>query len=304
MLPASPEAMTAPRQVLRGTAYLVTRRCAQRQYLLKPTRTTREVCRYLLGVAAQRYGVRLHAYCFLSNHYHLVVTDPQGRLPAFLQFFDALVARALNAHLGRSENFWAPDAVSAVALGSPRDVVDKAGYTLANPVAAGLVRSTRQWPGLWSAPDAIGAGAVSVRRPAHFFAEAGSLPDVIDLEIVEPPATTRPGEFREQVAAALAWREADAVRQREGLGFLGAARVLARPVTARPRTGETMGGLRPQAAARRTARRVEMLRGLADFVNAYRCALGAWRRGDRETRFPEGTYLMRVLHGALCIGAG
>ena len=93
--------MTAPRQVLQGTTYLVTRRCTQRQLLLKPSKVTNAVFGYLLAVAARRYGVEVHAYCVLSNHYHLVVTDPQARLPAFQQFLDALVARAVNAHLGR-----------------------------------------------------------------------------------------------------------------------------------------------------------------------------------------------------------
>ncbi|HEY7725075.1 MAG TPA: hypothetical protein VH880_07070, partial [Anaeromyxobacteraceae bacterium] len=93
--------MTAPRQVLPGTTYLVTRRCAQRQFLLKPSKTTTDVFLYLLAVAARRFGIEVHAFCVLSNHFHLVVTDPHARLPAFHQFLDALVARALNASLGR-----------------------------------------------------------------------------------------------------------------------------------------------------------------------------------------------------------
>jgi len=43
--------MTAPRQVLPGTTYLVSRRCAQRQFLLKPSRTTNEVFGFVLAVA-------------------------------------------------------------------------------------------------------------------------------------------------------------------------------------------------------------------------------------------------------------
>jgi REP element-mobilizing transposase RayT len=41
----------------------------------------------------------VHAWCVLSNHYHLVVTDPDARLPAFMQYLDSLVARAMNASL-------------------------------------------------------------------------------------------------------------------------------------------------------------------------------------------------------------
>ncbi len=93
--------MTAPRQVLPGASYLVTRRCTQRQLLLTPSRTVNDVFLYVLALAATRYGIRVHAFCVLSNHYHLVVTDPGANLPAFQQFLDALVARAVNASLGR-----------------------------------------------------------------------------------------------------------------------------------------------------------------------------------------------------------
>jgi putative transposase len=62
--------MTAPRQILPGAIYLVTRRCAQRQFFLRPSKTTNEVFLYLLAVAARRFGVVVHAYCVLSNHFH------------------------------------------------------------------------------------------------------------------------------------------------------------------------------------------------------------------------------------------
>jgi REP element-mobilizing transposase RayT len=155
--------MTAPRQVLAGTTYLVTRRCAQRQFLLKPRAAVNQAFPYLLAVAALRYGVQVHAYCVLSNHLHLVVTDGEGRIPAFHQFLDALLARALNASLGRWEAFWAPNSYSAVARASAADVVAKAAYVLANPVAAGLVRHGREWPGPWSSPEQIGGAIVTAR---------------------------------------------------------------------------------------------------------------------------------------------
>ena len=59
--------MTAPRQILAGATYLVTRRCAQRQFLLRPSKTVNEVFLYVLAVAAARFGILVHAYCVLSN---------------------------------------------------------------------------------------------------------------------------------------------------------------------------------------------------------------------------------------------
>ena len=175
--PALPGAMTAPRQVLPGTTFLVTRRCSRRQFLLRPSKRTNRIVGYLLAVAVQRFDIQLHAFCVMSNHHHLVVTDPEARLPAFRQFFDSLVAPHHQLALGRKDDyFWAPDSFSAIELAVPSAIVDKAAYVLANPVATGLVDPAHRWPGLWSSPDSIGGEARLADRPTHFFDPKGAMP--------------------------------------------------------------------------------------------------------------------------------
>src|SRR5215212_10204097 len=48
--------MSLPRQVLPGQFYLITRRCTQRQFLLRPDRDTNNAFTYCLIEAAQRCG--------------------------------------------------------------------------------------------------------------------------------------------------------------------------------------------------------------------------------------------------------
>lgn len=74
--------MSLPRCVLAGTTYLVTRRCIGRRFLLRPDRALNELFVYCLGLAAQEHGVRLHALCVMSNHYHLVLTHVRGCSPS------------------------------------------------------------------------------------------------------------------------------------------------------------------------------------------------------------------------------
>jgi putative transposase len=293
--------MTAPRQVLPGTSYLITRRCLHRDLLLRPGKAVNQVFAYVLAVAAQRYGVEVHAFCVLSNHYHLVVTDPHARLPAFQQFLAAFVARAVNASLGRDETFWAPSSFSAVALGAAEDVVSKAAYTLTNPVAAGLVPSGHLWPGLRSRPSSIG-GTIRVKRPDRFFDEDGCLPDVVDLELKVPRGFCSAADFRDQLQAELARQEQQA--RREHPSFLGAERVLAQSPFSRPTAAEPRGQLNPRVAARDKWKRIELLQRLKRFLSDHREALAAWREGQRASVFPAGTYLMRVAHGVACAAAG
>jgi REP element-mobilizing transposase RayT len=293
--------MTDPRQVIPGTTYLVTRRCTQRHFLLKPSRVVNEVFLYVMALAAERYQIRIHAYCVLSNHCHLILSDPHARLPAFQQFLDGIVAKALNAFHGRWENFWAPDTYSAVKLATTSDLLDKVTYVLANPVAAGLVPHGRQWPGLWSAPETIDT-TIEVRRPAVFFSRSSTLPEKIMLRISRPPGFQSAETFRRDLAASLAEREALAAREHRGR-FLGVARVLAQDPTSRPRTDEPRRGLNPHVAAHDKWKRIEMLQRLVSFLHAYDIAWLAMRAGLRVV-FPYGTYHLRVQHDVPCVGSG
>ena len=79
--------MSLPRQVLPGQFYLVTRRCAQRQFLLRPDAETNNAFTYCLIEAAQRCQIEVVLPCALSNHYHAVIFDRWGRYPTFLSTF-------------------------------------------------------------------------------------------------------------------------------------------------------------------------------------------------------------------------
>ena len=298
--------MTAPRQVLPGATYLVTRRCAQRQFLLKPSPAVTAVVKFVLAVAAARYGIVLHAACVLSNHFHLVLSDPRAQLPLFEQFLDSLVARALNAFYGRWEHFWAPGSFSAVKLETPEDVLDKAVYTLANPVAAGLVSRGRDWPGVWSDPARIGRGSEVVERPEFFFKPDGSMPDSERLAFVAPAGFESAEAFRKALEEALAERERALVAERKakGQGFLGVKKVLAQKHTDQPGSREPRRGLNPRVAARDKWKRIEALGRLVGFLADYREALKKLRSGIRDVVFPAGTYQLRVSLGVACAGAG
>jgi hypothetical protein len=187
-----------------------------------------------------------------------------------------------------------------VALGSPADVIAKAAYTLANPVAAGLVPTGHLWPGLWSAPDTIGS-TIRVKRPDHFFDKEGDLPEYVDLELKVPAGFASTQDFHEQLQAELS-RQEQAARD-ENPTFLGVARVKAQSPFARPRAGEPRRQLSPRVAARDKWRRIELLQQLKSFLTDYWEALRVWREGKVDPVFPAGTNLMRVAHGVACAPA-
>jgi REP element-mobilizing transposase RayT len=294
--------VTAPRRIVQGTSYLVSRRCTQQQFLLKPSALVNLIFKFVLAVAAARYGVLIHAVCVMSNHVHIVITDPRANLPDFSRLLDGVVAKALNALYGRWENFWAPCSYSAVALESPEDLVEKVAYTLANPVAAGLVERGRQWPGVWSDPSSIGQPGERIERPGHYFAEDGSMPETAELVYSAPPGFESVADFQARVAARVRALEDQAAAERRtaGMGVLGVQRILKQRHTARPGLDEPRRVLNPRVAARDKWKRIEVLGQLVDFLQSHREALLRFCRGERGVVFPHGTYLMRVRFGVAC----
>jgi len=293
--------MTSPRQVLRGTTYFLTRRCSQRQFLLRPDPVTNQLFDYVLAHTAALHGILLHAYCVMSNHYHLVLTDPRAELPAFMQRLDGVLARALNALRGRREHFWNSEGYHALPLESAADVIHWSSYALANPVAAGLVRRARRWPGRWSRPSDIGSRR-SVERPTHFFDQTRQEAKVVELALSAPPGFGSAKDFRRALEAALRTREREAAERRAD--FQGARRVLTQNPLARPSSREQFRKPVPKAASKDPELRRAHLRRLRSFLETYAEALERWRERRRLVVFPDGTYLMRVAHGVACAGAG
>lgn len=281
----------------------MSRRCSERRFFLRPSDTTNSIFLYILAVAAKRCGILVHAACVLSNHYHVLVTDPDARLPEFEQYLDGLVARATNASLGRFEGFWAAaTSYSAVVLTAPEDVVAKTVYALANPVAAGLVQAGDEWPGLRTSSDQLGSGTLVARRPKVFFRESGDMPEVVELELTVPPGFDSAEEFRDCVADGLRSLENKIRRDfaAERRPFLGRLKVLRQDPFARPRPREPRFQLKPRVAAEDAWKRYEALSRLAEFQELYRIGWERMRAGERDVVFPAGTYHLRVFHGVRC----
>ncbi|HEY6221273.1 MAG TPA: hypothetical protein VIX13_01935, partial [Candidatus Eisenbacteria bacterium] len=147
--------------------------------------------------------------------------------------------------------------------------------------------------------------AYVVKRPKHFFDQKGGLPDEVTLHLAPPPGFDSAEHVRDELERALEAREDDErARWQARGGFLGAARVLAQTPTARPAPGEPRRTLNPRVAARDKWKRIEALGRLVEFLRSYRLAWKARQAGEAEVVFPHGTYLLRVLHGVPCAGAG
>ncbi|HTN89927.1 MAG TPA: transposase [Sorangium sp.] len=297
--------MSQPREIAPGVTYLITRRVLRRHLLLRPDATINQLLVYALAVSARRYGVEVHALCAMSTHLHLVVTDVQGVLPRFLQFFHRLVALGTKVLRKWEGPVWDHEATSVVKLLTQAAVVEKIAYVLANPVAAGLVLHATEWPGVKVDVGELGRGALHATRPsAYLDPENPQWLDEATLPLVLPPVIAQENAdcFRRQVADELARMEAQAHAEvrRRGFGFLGAERASNVSPYERATSFEdlcernpTFAVGREQGDAWRTA-----AAAVRAFRASYRAALERWCAGVRSAVFPVGTWWMRIFHGA------
>ena len=286
--------MSLPRQVLPSQFYLITRRCTQRQFLLRPDAATNNAFLYCLLEAAQRTQIEVLLPCAMSNHHHTVIFDRYGRYPEFVEHFHKMFARSQNALRGRWENFWSSEQACVVRLVGREAVIDKLVYTATNPVQDHLVDRVHHWPGVNGLTALLAGRRMQARRPLHFFRPDGPMPDVIEMQLAIPPelgpAAAVIAELRQRVQAVEA--ECAAARQRTGQRVLGRRAVLAQSWRGQPVSWEPRRNLRPRVAARSKWARMEALLRNRAFVVEYTIARERWLDG-LAARFPPGTYWLR-----------
>jgi hypothetical protein len=79
--------MSLPRAIIPGRRYMITCRCSERRFFMRPNRKTNNAFIYCLALAARKASVSIVCVATLSTHYHAVVVDNHGRLPQFLEHF-------------------------------------------------------------------------------------------------------------------------------------------------------------------------------------------------------------------------
>jgi putative transposase len=295
--------MSFPRQVVPGRVYLITRRCTQRQFLLRPDHETNNAFIYCFAYAASRAEIDVVAFIANSNHYHAVVIDRCGRIPQFLEEFHRLMAKHQNTLRDRRENFWSNQQTSLVELVGAEDVLAKTVYTLTNPAKDHLVERTVHWPGATSLRATIYGTPIRARRPLRFFRANGPLPARVQLHCVRAPGCEQlsDAEYAELLRSAISVVEADAAAERRETGcrVLGRKAILAQRPTDCPDSDEPRRKLNPTVAARDKLPRIEALAHQKEFRCAYASARVGWLEGQLVT-FPVGTWWLRKFAAAPC----
>jgi REP element-mobilizing transposase RayT len=283
---------------------MITRRCTQRQFLMRPDPETNNTFIYCLAVAAQRANVEVIFTAAQSNHHHTGIYDPKGTYPEFIEHFHKLFAKSMNCLRGRWENFWSSEQTSVLRLVDRDDVLDKMVYALTNPVKDNLVATVKEWPGANSYDAMVTGRALTAHRPAHFFRDDGPMPETVTLAIGRPVhfADMDAEDYRALLTSRIQAAEAAAADKRcaNGVGVLGRQRIVDQDWRDNPTSHEPRRNLSPRIAAKNKWRRIEALLRNRLFQDSYVQAFNALKSGVKDVLFPAGTYWLRRFAAAAC----
>lgn len=103
-----------------------------------------------LSVLAQtcaRFNWRVHAWCQMSNHYHMLVETPEANLSEGMRQLNGVYTQHVN-RVHRRVGHVFQGRFKAVLVERESHLLEVARYVVLNPVRAGMVADAGEWP--WS----------------------------------------------------------------------------------------------------------------------------------------------------------
>lgn len=290
-----------------GALVEVTCRTLQGRFLLKPTRELVKIVIGVLAKAQELYGVDLHAFVFLSNHYHLLLSVVDARqLARFMNYVNSNLAREAGRIQGWSGKFWARRYQAIVVSQEEAAQLGRIRYLLSHGCKEGLVGRPQDWPGancvrsltegrslegLWF--DRTRESAAKARGEA-FHRRQFALRKTLKLEPLPCWSDCSVDEYQQRIRKLVLDIEAEtaALHARERTRPAGVEKVMARDPHTRPH--RLKRAVAPSFHAATRSVREELIRAYRRFVAEFRAAAKALRDAEFTARFPQGCFPPRL----------
>ncbi|HET9032971.1 MAG TPA: transposase [Dokdonella sp.] len=134
-----------------GALYHVTSRGDRREAIFEDDADREQFLSVLADVVAD-FNWICHAYCLMTNHYHLLIETPDGNLSKGMRQLNGVFTQASNRRHARSGHLF-QGRFKAILVDADSYLLELARYVVLNPVRAGMVRDPGKWP--WSSYRAM-----------------------------------------------------------------------------------------------------------------------------------------------------
>lgn len=112
----------------------------------------RQIFLDVLGQVCERFNWQCHAYCLMSNHYHLLLETPDANLSAGMRQLNGVYTQTFNRNHTRVGHVF-QGRYKAILVEKERYLLELSRYIVLNPVRAHMVGSAADWP--WSSYRAM-----------------------------------------------------------------------------------------------------------------------------------------------------
>jgi putative transposase len=261
----------------------------------------KRVIQGVLGRAVRKYQMVLHAFSFLSNHYHLTISPCDAHhQAAFLCYLNGNLAREIRHFCDWPQKVWGRR-YSAVPITRQRGAqLERLRYVLAQGVKEGLVAKAGDWPGANGLAQMLDpkheiVGVWYDRTKAYRMRLAGMDVRPEDWMVEERIQLTPLPAFRHlsreaysaMVRGLVAEVEEEAARVHGG-SVAGVAAVLAQHPHSSPEPQRR--SLTPLVHAATLAAWIAFKERYQAFVVAYSVARNQLRAGMKAVQFPAGSF--------------
>lgn len=290
-----------------GSLVEVTCRTLQGRFLLRPSEQLRSTVVGIMARGQRLFPVRIHAYVFLSNHYHLLMSvEDAFQMAGFINYLNSNLAREVGRLHGWREKIWGRRYQAIVVSEEEAAQIGRLRYVLSHGCKEGLVARPRDWPGAQCVMALTSSETIRGHwydRTREYSARMRGKPggksqystrEVIQLDPMPCWADRSDSERRDLVNEIVKEIEVETAARhgRDQTAPVGRTRVLRQHPHQRP--DRSKKGCAPawHVATRRTRR--ELVRAYRCFESAFRQAAARLRAGETRPRFPLGSFPPRL----------
>ena len=283
----------------------ITSRVQHGRFLLCPSEQANELILGVLGRAQAMYGVVVHAFVFLSNHFHILATVSSAeQMSLFTGFLKANIAKEVGRLRDWRETFWGRRYHSASVKLTQHDQVKRFLYILENSCKEGLVASPLDWPGVSSA-TALYRGETTMhgiwydrtaQYRAHLRGEYKLYPSIETVHLTPLPFLQETSLDEQRAFYVDAVREIEEktarMHRENGTTPMGARAIRRQKPHDKPKAFKASPAPMFHAANRKDF--WAMYNARKAKVADYRDAAQRLKRGETDVSFPEGCFPPRL----------
>ncbi len=124
--------------------YHVSARCTNKEWFLLPMDEVWEIFSIYLYFVTLAYGVRIHSFVLMNNHFHMLISTPRGNIDEAMNYLQREVSRRIGERTNRiNQIFGGPYFWSVIK--NPVHFQNVYKYVYRNPVHAGICKNVEDY---------------------------------------------------------------------------------------------------------------------------------------------------------------